>query len=91
MMEGEARNVDQHKGARGINMAQVQSTGEGRWAGEQEWFEFEEPILEQCGLGPLRAWDKFEEPGKKSTSFRKNMHLEKICSGEIYTDFFFKD
>lgn len=33
--------------------------------------EFDGAIVEQCGLAPLRAWDKAEEPGKRSTSFTK--------------------
>jgi hypothetical protein len=33
----------------------------------------------------LRAWDKVEDPGKKSTSFTKIIQ----GSGEAFTDFFF--
>ena len=52
----------------------------------QEQIQFDDATIEQCHLVALRAWDKVEEPRKKSTSVTKIILRGSV---EGFTDFFF--
>lgn len=66
-----------------MDIVEDEMLGEGRYSDVQEQIQFDARTLEHGHLVALRAWDKVEEPRKKSTSVTKIIQ----GSGEGSADF----
>lgn len=66
-----------------MDIVEDEMLGEGQYSDVQEQIQSDARTLEQCHLVAFRAWDKVEEPRKKSTSVTKIIQ----GSGEGSADF----
>ena len=80
-----ATNTEQQNRAGGDKYSKRPVLSEAQYSDIQEQIQFDDVTIEQCHMVALRAWDKVEDPGKKSNSFTKIIQ----GSGESFTDFFF--
>lgn len=79
----EAKNIEKQWRDKGIQVCQDQLMGEGQYASAQTQCLYDVQTLILCRTAALNAWDKVEEPGKKSESFTKVKQGPK----ESFTDF----
>ncbi|XP_052593228.1 torsin-1A-interacting protein 1 isoform X3 [Peromyscus californicus insignis] len=79
----EAKNIEKQWRDKGIQVCQDQLIGEGQYASAPAQCLYDVQTLILCRTAALNAWDRVEEPGKKTESFTKVVQGPK----ESFTDF----
>ncbi|XP_052610186.1 oxidized purine nucleoside triphosphate hydrolase isoform X1 [Peromyscus californicus insignis] len=79
----EAKNIEKQWRDSGIQVCQDQLIGEGQYVSVQTQCSYDVQTLVLCRTAALNAWDRVEEPGKKTESFTKVIQGPK----ESFTDF----